>query len=207
MNIPDSFIIETGYDQGRNFVISDSKQPYTGFYHRDKNDRYWTGEKHTSSSVLLIKVSFNPTVDDFLKYNYLTRGFTVKYDKLPSVSFLKGEYVPPNEEDYTRGYFTRYIAQHNLSKAPYVVEISKGTFDEINSSINRNYYITVSLIWKISGTINDVYRNNIRVESGIIDTNLRSIQQAKKTIKDIELLLNNPGQYIRDYFYSSDFST
>jgi hypothetical protein len=41
-----------------------------------------------------------------------------------------------------------------------------------------------------------VIKNNIRVESGIVDTNLRSIQHASKTIPNISKLLTNPLQFV-----------
>jgi hypothetical protein len=38
-------------------------------------------------------------------------------------------------------------------------------------------------------------KNNIRIESGIVDTNLRSIQNASKTIPNISDILTDPLQF------------
>ena len=78
MYIPESYIIETGYDQGGNFVVTSTNLPYKGYYHKDKANRYWTEEKHTLTSVLLTRITADTLlkINDLLKYNPNAYGFT-----------------------------------------------------------------------------------------------------------------------------------
>lgn len=69
MYIPESYIIETGYSQGNDFLVMDSGQPYKGFYHKDKKNRYWSEEKHTNTSFLLTRITADSdlTLEDSFK--------------------------------------------------------------------------------------------------------------------------------------------
>ena len=48
-----------------------------------------------------------------------------------------------------------------------------------------NHYLITTLLWQLTGPINDIYNNNIRTTPGIKDTNLRSIQDAEKTFPNL----------------------
>ena len=117
MFIPESYIIERGYDQGGNFVTAASNESYSGFYHKDKNNNYWTGENHTSTSILLTRVtSDTPMSSDFLlKNNVISGGFTQRFGDLLNTPLITGEYIPPTESNYALKYFTRYFAQLKAS--------------------------------------------------------------------------------------------
>jgi len=200
MYIPESYIIETGYSQGDDFLISDSSQPYKGFYHKDKQNRYWSGEKHTDRSFLLTRVTANSdlTLDNVVKNNYISGGFARRFSDDLNVPLFKGTTRIPIEEDYIKGYYTRYFIQLKASINLYIVEISKEDYDNItNNRTYLNYYIVAPVIWKLTGPVHDVHKNNIRLISGIEDTNLRSIQEGKKIIKNIDLYLTDPLQYVR----------
>ena len=133
MYIPESYIIETGYDQGGNFVVASSNQPYKGYYHKDKANRYWTGEKHTDSSLLLNRITAdsNINVDTLLKQNETSAGFTRHFSDKLDTPLISGDFIRPTTEDYTRGYFNRYFAQLKTSVNLYIVEINKDNFDAL----------------------------------------------------------------------------
>jgi hypothetical protein len=59
----------------------------------------------------------------------------------------------------------------------------------------KTLYKLTSLIWKLTGPLYDVYKDNIRTASGIIDTNKRSILDAEKTLPNLSLYLIDPLQF------------
>jgi len=205
MYIPQSYIVEVGYNQGGgDLVYSSDNQPYKGFYHKDKLNRFWTGKEHTNKSVLLINKVSPITLETITKNANGNSAYTNKLSDIYTSPFsilkaflIKGDYIQPSNEDYERGFFTRYIVQLKLSHDPYIVEINEDTYKKlISSKSSLQYYITVSLLWKLTGPDNDVYDGNIRIESGIRDTNLRSLQEAKYIIPEISEFITDPFQFV-----------
>lgn len=200
MFIPQSNIVETGYDQNFRFIISDNKQSYNGWFHKDGQGNYWSGETHTGSSLLLIDTRANvaTTVNDVLKNNQSTYRFTKIFTNNLDAPLFKGDLVIPTEDNYTKGYYTRYVVQLKASVQPYIVEINESNYNTISNNITiQNAYNVVQMLWKLTGPKFDVYDNNIRRESGVEDTNLRSLQVASKTIPGITNVFTNPLQFAR----------
>lgn len=198
MYIPDSSIIETGYTQGDRLLLPNDIL-YKGFYHKDNKGRYWSGEKHDVNSLLLRpKFIDTPiTIDNLLKNNQISYGFTKHYSIATAPSLYKGDFVRPTEEEYNTGYFTRYIAQLKSSQSPYIVEISKNNYAKLTQTRDKSYYNTVEMLWKLIGPLDDIFEDNIRVESGVRDTNLRSLQEAEKKIPGVSKIFPDPLQFYR----------
>jgi hypothetical protein len=199
MFIPESNIVETGYGQPGRFIIESTQLPYKGFYHKDNEGRFWSGERHTDDSILLLSNVFSEpiTIDTLAKNNPISYGFTRKYTTLPVSNLYASDYVIPTQDDFNRGYFNRYIISLKSSQSPYIIEVNEDKYNELIQSIDNYYYNSVVMLWKLVGPVQDIYRDNIRIESGVRDTNLRSITEASKVIKDISILLTNPLQYAR----------
>ena len=196
MYIPESAIIETGYAQADRFLIQSTQLPYKGFYHKDNKNRYWSGEKHTNDSFLLTPPATKPlTLDSFVKNNPISYGFTKHYDIIPAPTLYKGDFVTPTEEEYNNGYFTRYIAQLKLSVSPYIIEITGDNYAKLTQTEDKFFYNTVEMLWKLIGPLDDVFEDNIRIEAGVRDTNLRSLQEAEKKIPGISKVFSNPLQF------------
>jgi hypothetical protein len=200
MYIPQSNIVETGYDQSFRFNISDSGQPYNGWFHKDTQNNYWSGEIHTESSFLLVdtRTTIATTVDNVLKNNQSTYKFTKKFTTNLDTPLFKGDLVIPTNDNYTKGYYTRYIVQLKASVQPYIVEINELNYNTLsNEPVVRDAYKVVQMLWKLTGPQFDVYDGNIRRISGVEDTNLRSLQMASKTIPLISTVFTNPLQFTR----------
>jgi hypothetical protein len=196
MYLPESSIIETGYTQGNKLLLSND-QFYKGFYHKDNKGRYWSGEKHDMNSLIL-KPRFNDksiSRDVLLKNNQISYGFTKHYKIPKSPTLYKGDFVTPTEEEYNNGYFTRYVIQLISSQSPYIVEINKDNYAKLTQTEDKFYYNTVEMLWKLIGPLDDIFENNIRVEAGVRDTNLRSLQEAEKKIPGLTKVFNNPLQF------------
>jgi len=197
MYIPSSNIIETGYSQPGRFILSSNKLSYYGFYHKDNIGRYWSGEIHDDNSLLLRSIiSEKPlTLDKALKNNQISYGFTKHYDISTAPTLYKGDFIIPTEEEYNNGYFTRYIVQLKSSQLPYIVEITGDNYAKLTQTEDKYYYNTAEMLWKLVGPLDDIFNDNIRVEAGVRDTNLRSLQEAEKRIKGISKVFLNPLQF------------
>lgn len=196
MYIPESAIIETGYAQADRFLIQSTQLPYKGFYHKDNKDRYWSGETHTDDSFLLTPPSTKPlTLDSFAKNNQISAGFTKHYDIISAPVLYKGDFIIPTEEEYNNGYFTRYIVQLKLSVSPYIVEINQDNYTKLIQTEGKIFYNIVEMLWKLTGPIDDIFEDNIRIEAGVRDTNLRSLQEAEKKIPGLSKVFYDPTQF------------
>lgn len=200
MYISPSNIVETGYTQG-NELFNSLGEYYKGFYHKDNQNRYWTGKEHTNSSIKLTKTVSNNNTIDIYKNNIVSQGFTKIYKNKLDTPFIKNEIIQPTYDDYDKGIFTRYVTQLKSTTHPEsnIAEINKITFDKISKDINiLKTYRLASFGWKISGPLNDVFENNIKIESGVLDSNLRSLQDVEKVILNLTSFIKNPIQfYIR----------
>jgi hypothetical protein len=190
MYISPSNVIETGYTNGSRFTLNDGQTVYIGYYHKDKFERYWTGKTPTDDSEPLINYfPLSPVGNQPISY----------YSKLNKLNLpinnIVNEFIIPTEEEYKKGFFTRYILTSNKSSNKFV-EVTSSSFNKIIQIPNiAILYSSTSLLWKLIGPINDIYTNNIRIESGIKDTNLRSIQEAEKDLKGISTYLTDPLQF------------
>jgi hypothetical protein len=215
MYIPISNIVETGYTQGSQYTLPDGSS-YKGFYHKDNLNRYWTGKEHDKSSIRLNNLTGNasniPIDLNFIsKNNPVSKTFTKIYDQNTESPLLRNDIIQPTFEDYEKGYFTRYVAQLKAAIQPEnnIVELNQSSFDIVsrNSNVVKAYRFAV-FKWKIAGPFYDLYRDNVRIEAGIIDTNLRSLQDVeKKSIHNITLFITDPTQFaIKPFGFSLENS-
>jgi hypothetical protein len=190
MYISPSNVIETGYTNGSRFTLNDGQTVYIGYYHKDNLERYWTGKTPTDDSEPLINYfPSSPVGNQPISY----------YSKLNKLNLpinnIVNEFIIPTEEEYKKGFFTRYVLKSNKSSNKFV-EVTSSSFNKIIQIPDiAILYNSISLLWKLTGPELDVYNNNIRIKSGIKDTNLRSIQEAEKNLKGISTYLTNPLQF------------
>lgn len=198
MYIPISNIIETNFTNGGQFVIRETQKEYSGFYHKDINNNFWTGKTHTDSSVLLDNINTSQSID-WTKYNSISGNYTKLNPKvLPPISFTP-DFIFPTEQDYNNSYFIRYILKPTIStQTNDFIEVKVNKYQEVLKSKDlQTLYLFANVTWKLTGPLHDVYRNNIRTISGIIDTNKRSIQEAEKFIPHLSLYFTDLKQFGR----------
>ena len=111
-------------------------------------------------------------------------------DRYKDIVNLKPEYNPvtittfipsPIDEDYKRGYITRYFIQKANDKSSVIYEVRKKTISKFS---NNSFYIVVSLDWKIKGDPIDVKKSNSE-----------SVRIASATIPKLSLYLPNLLQF------------
>ena len=78
------------------------------------------------------------------------------------------------------------------------IEVKSDKYISVNQDGDAKVlYKSINLVWKLTGPLYDVYRDNIRILSGIIDSNKRSLSEAEKTMPNLSLYLTDPLQFGR----------
>ena len=104
-------------------------------------------------------------------------------DYKPELTIPDPYFLQPSQEDYDNGFVERYFYKRKGSTT--INEISKKGFGNLNSP----YYQKLKLKWKISGPLNDTPE-----ETGIIDTNRRTIMLYQNEFTGLERYLTNLQQ-------------
>jgi hypothetical protein len=103
-------------------------------------------------------------VDDYRK---LVKGFK-------TAQSLKEIFPSPSEEDYRKGYITRFFAQLANDKNSPVYEINTNTFTRISQQPD---YTTVSVRWRITGNLQKEFDNdNNIIDFGVRESNKRALK-------------------------------
>lgn len=91
-------------------------------------------------------------------------------------------FVPtPTDDDYKRGYITRFFVQRTNDIDSFIFEISK---DSISSLKENKLFNVVNLDWRISGETSEIKKSNSA-----------SLRFASKTLPNIKLYLPNLLQF------------
>lgn len=154
---------------------------YIGQYHK-----YITGEVFSESTFIEGKSKILIPYIDIEKINQqtdfgidLAKNF--EYDSIKNVDVPKS--VTPNpslhivsNKDITNGYMTRYFAYK--ANDGRILELSKDEYDKIgtDNGLDEILWKRFTIRWKVIGPERDVLdKNGNIVESGIIDTNRRTV--------------------------------
>jgi len=108
--------------------------------------------------------------------------------------------VPGMLADYQAGKITRYIARQRNGTQFKIMEISKQTYDDMQTGRNgANFALwkTISIFWQISGPLHDEKVDNIKTRAGIINTNQRILDNAEKNFIGIKQYLSDLKQFSR----------
>lgn len=183
------------YTPGGEYYYSTTRNFYEGYYHKDLNGKAYTGKEHTNTSILLIPATPQNTTDPNINnYNITSNQYSSINDKFSStlsanikpVPIPPSDSLPPTQQEYEQSFYVRYIMQYKLSKEPVFVEVNKSTFYNYLNTTNKQYFNFVEVLWKISGPLYDVKENNVLIEGGIIDSNLRSIDIANRIMPGVK---------------------
>jgi hypothetical protein len=103
----------------------------------------------------------------------------------------------PTQQDYNNGYFIRYILKPTISsQLNNFIEVKSDKYNQVVQSNDlQTLYKFANVVWKLTGPLYDTYKDNIRIASGIIDTNKRSIQEAEKFIPNLSLYFTDLIQF------------
>lgn len=97
----------------------------------------------------------------------------------------------PTRDDYFSGYIQRYFVKKVNDNTIYEV-----SGDSYNTIIN-GLYSKISLVWRITGSKNDVFKNKIKIYSGVIQDNTFTIRNAEKSMSGISNILKDPLEFYK----------
>ncbi len=101
----------------------------------------------------------------------------------------------PTDVDYNNGIIQRYFTQKVNDVNGFVYEINKQTYNELDS----NPYWSIAVVkWRITGPLDVVYDDNGKIiDKGVRNSNISSIAEAQKNIKNLNLYLIDILQFYK----------
>lgn len=161
---------------------------YSGSYYSTYDGKYFSGRNPIEGSNQELKLFQNYSNSDYVRNVNLPESSVKKANALAKVTQKPQNnpvsYFPVvTEEDYTRGYITRYFLKM-VNQVGYVMEISESEYYSIvNGTANYDvsFMQTVSILWKLTGPLRNKRISQYDTRAGIIDTNQRLIEKASKS--------------------------
>lgn len=171
------------YTRGGEFLLPDGK-PYIGRYYTTYDGKSHTGiNPALGTNQPLTPVTPNTTGVSLLQTLYTAassqNNANVTQNDL-ELTELKPYYPIPLDSDYARGYFTRYFAKY-VTGPGYVLEISPTDWSKIqNGNVKPNMlsYLTTSILWQLTGPLNNTRVSQYQIIGGVYDTNKRTTEAA-----------------------------
>lgn len=186
---------ENQYTDGTKFMLMDYVS-YTGYYNVTATGPY-TGRVYDDGSSKPLRPLIAYDSETIRTYIKLAEANNAPHD----YKFNDPYYVVvlPTEEDFTRGYMIRYfIRKRNDISAP-IFELDKEQIEKYDSKdegINPFLYKAITMKWKVSGPKNDILgKDGKLIESGVEDTNMRTIASNSRTIAKLDKLMYNLVEY------------
>jgi len=189
--------IKTGLvTEGEEWMFIDTTE-YIGQYHT-----YTTNEVFSEPNFIKDKsrklIPYVPPINIQSEQNTFTGGLVLdvtknfSYDEIKKVDFKKSK-IPndtiavPTDKDIKRGYMLRYFA-HKINDRV-IIELDKKGYSDVGKDGGLDKYLweKFKIRWKISGPTNDVIntKSGITTESGVVDTNIRTISTLAEKYPDI----------------------
>lgn len=178
MYYPLNKILPNLYTSGREFLIKSTSQEYKGWYFSAYDGKYFTEKTPMKTSVELVKYE-QPKPSSTLA--------SMKYGKDAPDTNSTSHYNPtPSEDDYTRGYLTRYLIRRVNGDESTIREIDKQAYQDIQRD---PLYISTSLLWKLTGKIEDTITAGGFIVPGVAKSNSQAIQVASRLVPGISSYL------------------
>lgn len=189
--------IKTGLvTEGEEWMFIDTTE-YIGQYHT-----YTTNEVFSEPNFIKDKsrklIPYVPPINIQSEQNTFAGGVVLdvtknfSYDEIKKVDFKKSK-IPndtiavPTDKDIKRGYMLRYFA-HKINDRV-IIELDKKGYSDVGKDGGLDKYLweKFKIRWKISGPTNDVIntKSGITTESGVVDTNIRTISTLAEKYPDI----------------------
>jgi hypothetical protein len=178
------------------FLLPDGNE-YIGPYYITYSGDYITGENPLSLDQRIL----TPIIEDNTKnLNYENNIFKKLNSSLIIDELIDPEhYIPvPQDEDYKLGKITRYFAKERKRNIINIREINKEAYIDIreqNGIYNYAKWDITSLLWQISGPLNNELKEGNIVRVGIIDTNKRIIESKNKKFIGLKEYLTDLSKF------------
>lgn len=201
-------IISNLYTRGTEYKTPDGKL-YAGRYYTTYDSKAYTGANPAiGTNLLLTPVTQDPeyheggrqanrSTEDYRNAQGDTQ-LESAIDNNGRLTELTPFYPTPTNQDYARGYFTRYFAK-TVSGPGSIFEISKMDFTKIqNGDIaveNILGYESIDMLWQLTGPLKDTRISQYQIKGGVFDTNKRVTETKNKVFNG--LLDYIGGDYIK----------
>ena len=119
----------------------------------------------------------------------------IKNKTIYSLDIPKTIVPTPTDDDYANGIIERYFAQKVNDINGFVYEINLDTYNELKLN---PYWIIENIKWRLAGPLDIVYDNNGKItDKGVRNSNIASIAEGQKIIKNLNLYLINILQFYK----------
>jgi hypothetical protein len=189
---PSFKIIPNQSTLGGEFSLNGS--PYIGKYYITYDKRAFTGPHPEIGPNQLLQsvidplsttMSINPNIGPIINESILT-NFEIQ-QQTPSFGGPISYYPQPTQDDYKKGYIIRYFTKKENDRG-FITEISE---DQYNSIVNGTadfdirLYQVITILWKLTGPLNNTRKSQYNIIPGIIETNKRLTESANKNFLGI----------------------
>ena len=183
---PKNLVKENLFSKGELFL---ENVEYIGPYNVKADGTYYTLAKFITGKSKQLSTKKSTLYQDLLK---ITGGIDVseKNGRVVDNTIL------PTNEDYTKGFYTRYFIKTKGSKT--ISEVNKETLGSLGDKIDDNLYVGFELDWKLTGPLDDVIVDGVRQQAGVRDTNRRTLQRLEQEYIGISDKLKNLTQFYRN---------
>jgi hypothetical protein len=180
------------YTRGGELFLPDRKS-YSGRYYLTYDGKAFTGPDPVSgTNILLTRVREEEVLP---KASLVNTGGTPSQDFTQGATIATstelGRLVPyypvPLESDYARGYFTRYFAKQ-LTGPGYILEISQADWSNLENGLTEQTFLAyeiTSMLWQLTGPLNNVRVSQYQIKGGVYDTNKRVTEAKEATFRGI----------------------
>jgi hypothetical protein len=175
MYYPKSQIVSNLYTNGEEFVYTDNKEPYSGYYYKTSDGKYYTGKTPQdlpNEELSLLQIFQDPLISTpNVLPNYTTttniyEQSNEEYLNIKSLSpttTLLPYYNPqqPTQQDYQNTEFRRYFCK-KTNEILYI-EINKDQYDKLiakDPQILWQLYLPFNITWQLTGDEQQVARVN-----------------------------------------------
>ena len=149
------------------FVYRKGKKPFKGKYLELSNGKYYAGTNVINLGDELVKAkedSSNNRIGnsfDSQKYSLLKKKKKKFLQNTKRVPINKPK---PTEEDYDRGYYTRFFAKR-INQSESYIEISSDTFQKLQEKTDYDHhlYVVGLITWALKNGTRKVNNNNLRI--------------------------------------------
>lgn len=119
----------------------------------------------------------------------------IKNKTIYSLDIPKTIVPTPTDTDYSNGIMDRYFAQRVNDDNGFVYEINLDTYNELKLN---PYWIIETIKWRLSGPIDVIYDENGKMtDKGVKNSNIDSITEGQKIIRNLRLYLINILQFYK----------
>ena len=188
-------IAPNNYTRGGEYITPDGKS-YIGRYYTTYSGASFTG----INPILGQNLKLTPIAEVSAAARGIGANATSTYEYTQTqiqalkaidvdaeLTSLSPYYPVPLDSDYTRGYFTRYFAK-DVSGPGFVIEISQLDWTKIqNGDISNTVlgYQSTSMLWQLTGPLNNTRVSQYQIKGGVYDTNKRVTEAKQKTFRGI----------------------